>query len=297
MSARLLDGRALAREIRSEVTNRAAQFKQRAGRRPVLVSLLVGDDEASLSYARSKARQAEKVGIDFRLERLAAGVDTDAVVAAIGGLCVARAVDALIVEMPLPPGIEVAAVLDAIDPRRDADGVSPDSLGRLAAQLPGPRPATPVAVMAMLQAAGTSLSGVNAVVVGRSKTVGLPAALLLLGQHASVTVVHSRTADPAAHTRRAEVLVVAAGRPGLITPEAVRPGATVIDVGTNWVADDAQTSGGRLVGDVDPAVAEVAGAMSPVPGGVGPVTTAVLLRTAVALAEARFGRDSAHGAG
>jgi methylenetetrahydrofolate dehydrogenase (NADP+)/methenyltetrahydrofolate cyclohydrolase len=286
MSAQRLDGRALAREIRAEVAQRAEAFTARAGRPPTLVSLLVGDDDASLSYARSKARQAAKIGIDFRLERMAASDGTARIVNRIEALCASPDVDALIVEMPLPRGIDVAAVQDAIDPRRDADGVSPDSLGRLAAQLPGPRPATPLAVMALLDAAEVDLSGKRAVVVGRSKTVGLPAALMLLARHATVTIVHSRTPDLTQRAREADVLVVATGRPGLIGPEAVGPGATVIDVGTNWVSEPSLDAGGRLVGDVDPAAAEVAGLMSPVPGGVGPVTTAVLLRTTLSLAEA-----------
>ena len=296
MSALPLDGRSLAKTIRAEVADRAAAFAAASGRAPVLVSLLVGDDAASLSYARSKARQAEKVGIAFRLQQLPAKATTEEVVSAVEALCAAQEVDALIIEMPLPKGVDVAAVQDAIDPARDADGVSPDSLGRLAATLPGPRPATPQAVMALLDAAETPLEGARAVVVGRSKTVGLPAALLLLARNATVTVVHSRTRALAEITREAEVLVAAVGRPGLITADAVGAGATVVDVGTNWVADPSAKAGGRLVGDVDPEVATVAGALSPVPGGVGPVTTAILLRTTLELAEARRAAAGANGA-
>lgn len=292
MSAQMLDGRALAKKIRAQVAERAAAFATAVGRPPVLVSLLVGDDAASLSYARSKARLAEKIGIDFRLQQLGTESTTVQVVSEVETLCASPEVDALIIEMPLPRGVDVAAVQNAIDPRKDADGVSPDSLGRLTAQLPGPRPATPLAVMAMLDAAKVQLEGTRAVVVGRSKTVGLPAALMLLGRHATVSILHSRTPDLARHASEADVLVAAVGRPGLIGPEAVRPGATVIDVGTNWVEDPTAKSGGRLIGDVDPAAADIAGRMSPVPGGVGPVTTACLLRTAVALAEARAGLET-----
>lgn len=285
MTAEILDGRALAKEIRADVAERASAFASAAGRPVGMATFLVGDDEASASYARTKKRAAERAGIAFEIVHRSAETRTEELLDALRARRDDEAVDGLMVEMPLPAGCDVAAVQAAVAPEKDVDGVHPASLGRLLSGHPSVVPATPRAVMALLDRAETPLEGANALVLGRSKTVGLPAALLLLARNATVTVAHSRTRALPALARRADVLVVAVGVPGLLKADMVKPGATVIDVGTNWVEDEA---GGRLVGDVDfDAVAEVAGVLTPVPGGVGPVTTATVLRTAVELAEAR----------
>jgi methylenetetrahydrofolate dehydrogenase (NADP+)/methenyltetrahydrofolate cyclohydrolase len=286
VSARVLAGRELAAGIRAEVAVRAADLTARLGRAPGLVAVLVGDDPANASYAQAKGKAARQCGVDFRLVSLGEAAGTAAAVAEVRALAADPAVDAILVELPLPAGYDRLAIEDAIDPARDADGVTSTSQGHLLAGAPGPRPATALAVMALVAASGVELAGREAVVVGRSVVVGKPVAMLLLAANATVTVAHSRTRDLVAVTRRAEVLIGATGVPGLLTAEHVRPGAVVIDVGTTWVEDGA---GGRLVGDVrdDEALRAVAGAVTPVPGGVGPVTTALLLRNVLDLAEAR----------
>jgi methylenetetrahydrofolate dehydrogenase (NADP+)/methenyltetrahydrofolate cyclohydrolase len=287
LSARVLDGRALAAELRADVAARASAFQAAQGRPVGLAALLVGDDPASEAYAKAKGRAAEKCGLAFRLERLPAAAGTAAAVDRLRSLAEDPGVDALVLELPLPAGYDQRAIEAAIEAAADADGVTVLSQGRLLAGQPGPRPATALAVLDLARLALPDLRGVEAVVVGRSAVVGKPAALLLLAEHATVTLAHSRTRDLAAVTRRADVLVAAVGRAGLIGAGHVRPGAVVIDVGTNVVPGP---DGERLVGDVDAAaVAAVAGALTPVPGGVGPVTTARLLANAVALAEARHG--------
>jgi len=296
MSARVLDGRPLAATVRAEVAARASHFTARAGRPPRLVAVQVGDDPASVAYTTAKARAAQRCGLDYQLVRLPASSDTAAVVATVAQLGAAADVDAILVEQPLPPGCGRLAIEAAITPDRDVDGVTPTNQGRLLAGSPGPRPATALAVMALIGAAGVAVAGAEAVVVVRSVIVGKPVALLLLAAHATVTIAHSRTRDLAAITRRGDILVVAVGVPELIQPRHVRPGAIVIDVGTSWVGTG---EAARTVGDVAyEAVTGVAGAITPVPGGVGPLTTAMVLRTAVGLAEARAGLSpaaSAHG--
>lgn len=288
MTAQVLDGRALAAELRVALAARAGACTARLGRTPCLAVVLVGDDPASVAYAKVKARLADRIGVNLRLVRLAgdpAG-NTESVVYAVDALNADLGVDAILVEMPLPAGYDEAAVRAAIAPEKDADGVAPANLGRLLAGQSGPRPATPRAVMAILDAAGTQLQGAAAVVVGRSAVVGKPLAMLLLARHATVTIAHSRTRELAAVTRSAEVLVSAAGVPGLIGAGHVRDGATVVDVGTTFVGEGAE---GRMVGDVDfDAVLNVAGALTPVPGGVGPVTTAMVFQNTLDLAEARL---------
>lgn len=289
MSAVALDGRALSRAIRNEARERALALADARGRPPGLGVLVVSDDPSVLAYARAKERAAAAAGLTHVATSLPPSADTGAVLEALRALQDDPTVDGILVELPLPRHVDAARVVAAIDPARDADGACPASLGRLAAGLPGPRPATPAAVLALLDDAAVPLRGAHAVVVGRSRSVGLPAALMLLARDATVTVAHSRTRDLAAVTRTADVLVAAAGVPGLIGADGVRPGAVVVDVGTTWVPrprpDDAEAGG--LVGDVRfEEVREVAGALTPVPGGVGPVTTAILLRSVVALAEA-----------
>lgn len=276
MTAASLTGRELATAIRAAAAVRAAELTV-AGRQPRLAVVTATDDEASAAYVRSIANAAGKEGIACDLLRTttAAGVS-----ATLAQLADDPEVHGVMLQTPLPEGAVLADLARAIPAGKDVDGASPESLGRVTAGLPAFAPATAEAVLALLDYYQVELYGRHAVVVGRSVVVGKPVAHLLLDRHATVTIGHSRTADLAAITRQADVLVVAAGRAGLIGPEHVSPGATVIDVGTN-ITDD-----GLLAGDVDPAVAGVAAALSPVPGGVGPVTTALLLRHVVEAAAA-----------
>jgi methylenetetrahydrofolate dehydrogenase (NADP+) / methenyltetrahydrofolate cyclohydrolase len=276
VTAASLTGKELATTIRAAAAARAAELTV-AGRQPRLAVVTATDDEASAAYVRSIANAAGKEGIACDLLRTttAAGVS-----ATLAQLADDPEVHGVMLQTPLPEGALLADLARAIPAGKDVDGASPESLGRLTAGLPAFAPATAEAVLALLDYYQVELHGRRAVVVGRSVVVGKPVAHLLLDRHATVTISHSRTADLAAVTRQADVLVVAAGRAGLIGPEHVSPGATVIDVGTNV------TDAGRLAGDVDPAVAGVATALSPVPGGVGPVTTALLLRHVVEAAAA-----------
>ena len=269
-SARALPGRELAARIRAGVAARAAELG-RAGRQPRLAVVTATDDEASAAYVRSIANAAAREGIACDVLRTTTANGITATLAQLGD---DPEVHAVMLQTPLPDGALLADLARAIPPAKDVDGASPESLGRLVAGLPAFAPATAEAVLALLDHYQVELLGRHAVVVGRSVVVGKPVAHLLLDRHATVTICHSRTADLPAITRQADVLVAAAGRAALIGPGHVSPGTIVIDVGTN------ATPGG-LAGDVDPAVAEVAGALTPVPGGVGPVTTALLLRHVV----------------
>ena len=269
-SARALPGRELAARIRAGVAARAAELG-RAGRQPRLAVVTATDDEASAAYVRSIANAAAREGIACDVLRTTTANGITATLAQLGD---DPEVHAVMLQTPLPDGALLADLARAIPRAKDVDGASPESLGRLVAGLPAFAPATAEAVLALLDHYQVELLGRHAVVVGRSVVVGKPVAHLLLDRHATVTICHSRTADLHAITRQADVLLAAAGRAGLIGPGHVSPGTIVIDVGTN------ATPGG-LAGDVDPAVAEVAGALTPVPGGVGPVTTALLLRHVV----------------
>ncbi|GAA3846132.1 bifunctional 5,10-methylenetetrahydrofolate dehydrogenase/5,10-methenyltetrahydrofolate cyclohydrolase [Saccharothrix violaceirubra] len=264
---RRIDGRAIAATITAEVTAAVAT----ASVPPTLAVLVPTRDEATAWYVRSIERAARKVGIACRVVQLEEPSRQD-VVDRLADLSADPSVHGVICQTPLPDGVALDDVGAFIDPRKDVDGANPESLGRVAAGLSGFAPATAVAVLEVLRHEGVPLAGTRAVVVGRSTVVGKPAALLLLAADATVTVCHSRTADLPAVTREADVLVVAVGRAGFVGAEHVKPGAVVVDVGTNPAAD------GSLVGDVRPDVAGVAGALTPVPGGVGPVTTAVLLK-------------------
>jgi len=277
----LIDGRKIAAELGSELTERIAAL----GTPPGLAIVVATGDESTAWYVRSLLRTAEKLGIAAR--RVDLPHDADA--ATIGGALTEAATDpgthGVICQTPLPHGLSLADVAGAIPPEADVDGANPVSLGRLAAGLDAYAPATAAAVLAILDHEGVELTGRRAVVVGRSTVVGKPAALLLLARHATVTICHSRTPDLAAVAREADVLVAAVGRPGLVTAGFVKPGAVVVDVGTNATPD------GGLVGDVDTgAVEQVAGAVTPVPGGVGPVTTMILMRHVVSAAERRAQR-------
>ncbi len=267
----VLSGRELAAQIRAAAAARAAALAT-AGRQPRLAVVTATGDEASAAYVRSIANAAAREGIACDVLRT---TTANGVTATLTQLADDPEVHGVIAATPLPDGASLAELATAIPPGKDVDGASPESIGRLAAGLPAFAPATAEAVLALLDHYQVELRGRHAVVVGRSVVAGKPAAHLLLGRHATVTICHSRTADLAAITRQADVLVVAAGRAALIGPQHVSPGTTVIDVGTNATPD------GGLAGDVDPAVAGVAGALTPVPGGVGPVTTALLLRHVV----------------
>ncbi|WP_199042143.1 bifunctional 5,10-methylenetetrahydrofolate dehydrogenase/5,10-methenyltetrahydrofolate cyclohydrolase [Glycomyces salinus] len=273
-----IDGRAVAKHLREEVAAAAEKLRGR-GVVPALAVVVPTDDEGTAWYVRSIAKAARKEGLECRVEQLQ-DPGRDEIVAKLQELSADPAVHGVICQTPLPEGVTLAEVGGHIDPYKDIDGANPHSLGRLAAGLRTWAPATSAAVLELLRREGAPLEGARAVVVGRSTVVGKPAALLLLAESATVTVCHSRTEDLASVCREADILVAAVGRPRMIGPDHVKPGATVIDVGTNPTED------GGLVGDVDyERVAAVAGRLTPVPGGVGPVTTALLLKHTVEAAE------------
>jgi methylenetetrahydrofolate dehydrogenase (NADP+) / methenyltetrahydrofolate cyclohydrolase len=285
MTAVRIDGRALALEVRAEVAEDV-----RAWGAPVcLATILVGDDPASHTYVGSKHKASQEAGIDSRDHRFPSDTPESDILELIAELNADDAVDGILVQLPLPEHMDEPKVLRSVDPAKDVDGFHPSNAGLLFLGEPFLVPATPSGVMVMLAKHGVELRGKDAVVIGRSEIVGKPMAMLLLAEHATVTICHSRTIDLAAYTRRADVLVAAVGRAGLVTPEMVKPGATVIDVGVNRNDD------GKLVGDVDPAVFDVAGLMTPVPGGVGPMTIAMLLRNTLTAAQHRRARVAASG--
>jgi methylenetetrahydrofolate dehydrogenase (NADP+) / methenyltetrahydrofolate cyclohydrolase len=275
MAARLMDGKAIAERIRAEVAEEVKELGQVA-----LTTILVGEDPASELYIQRKHDAAKEVGLVARDYRLAEDTSERELLDLIAELNADDAVDGILVQLPLPAQIDEQRALDAVDPAKDVDGFHPVNAGRLFLGQEGLVAATPTGIMTLLEEYDVPLEGARAVVVGRSIIVGKPVALLLLAQHATVTICHSRTVDLAAHTREADVLVVAVGQPGLISPDMVKEGATVIDVGMNRTPDG-------LRGDVDPAVAERAGLLTPVPGGVGPMTIASLLRNTVKAARRR----------
>lgn len=286
MPARIIDGRALADEVRAAVTRRVASLAAR-GLRPGLRVVLAGDDPASAIYVRNKARMAAKCGIDAETVRLPATVTAAELAAVIARLNADPAVHGILVQLPLPPGItaaEASALLRTIDPHKDVDGLHPASLGALVEGHPGFVACTPSGCLRLLRAAGVDFCGKRAVVIGRSAIVGKPMALLLLAADATVTVCHSRTPDTAAIVREADIVIAAVGRPALVRGDWIKPGAAVIDVGINRGPD------GKLCGDVHFAEAmEVAGHLTPVPGGVGPMTIACLLDNVCHAAELRLG--------
>ena len=274
----LLEGKKSAAAIRDDAAA-AVQRLRAAGVVPSLALVLATSDESAAWYTRAIARAGEKVGIDVRVERLADDASAATVRAALQRLSADDTVHGIILQMPLPPGVDGVELATAIAPEKDVDGANPVSLGRLTAGLPAFAPATAAAVMRILDDHGVELAGRRAVVVGRSLVVGKPAAMLLLARDATVTVCHSRTRDLAARTSEAEIVVAAVGRPRMLGAAHVAPGAVVVDVGTT------PDENGNLVGDVDAeAVMGRAGALTPVPGGVGPVTTALLLHNTVTAA-------------
>ena len=280
MTARILDGKALAADVRAEVAQRVAALRAR-GLQPALAVILVGDNPASQTYVRHKGSDCESVGMRFVLDRFAADLPQAALLARIAQLNADPSIHGILVQVPLPKHIDPSLVIAAISPSKDADGFHVQSAGALMVGLPGFRPCTPYGCMRLLQAAGIAPRGRHAVVVGRSNIVGKPMALMLLQADATVTVCHSATPDLATFTRQADILVAAVGRRRTITADMVKPGAVVIDVGMN------QDEAGRLCGDTDfAAVREVAGWITPVPGGVGPMTRAMLLVNTLEAADA-----------
>jgi methylenetetrahydrofolate dehydrogenase (NADP+)/methenyltetrahydrofolate cyclohydrolase len=280
-AADLLDGKALAAAVREDVRDAVDRWTAEGHRPPFLAVVLVGDNPASASYVRGKEKAARLAGIDSVTHRYDASMAEDDLLDVVRDLNGDDGVDGILVQLPLPDHIDGAKVIHALDPRKDVDGFHPENVGRLVLGEPGFAPATPSGIMEMLRRADVDLEGARAVVVGRSNIVGKPMAALLMSRdaHATVTVCHSRTRDLAAHTREADLLVAAVGRPATITAEMVKPGAVVIDVGINRVEDASRERGYRLVGDVDfAAVREVASRITPVPGGVGPMTIAMLLK-------------------
>ncbi len=281
MPAEVIDGKAVAADVRARVAEGVASFEAAHGRAPGLATVLVGDDPASHVYVGSKRKLSEEAGMRSIHHGLDPATGEEDLVELVRALGADDEVDGILVQLPLPEGIDQDAVIAAIEPAKDVDGLTAGSAGLLAQGRPGLVPCTPMGVVELLRAAGTQIEGAEAAIVGRSILVGRPLASLLLGENATVTMCHSRTRDLAGVLRRADILVAAAGSPGLVTAEMVRPGATVIDVGTN------RTDAG-LVGDVDfDAVAQVAGAITPVPGGVGPMTIAMLLSNTLTAAQAR----------
>jgi methylenetetrahydrofolate dehydrogenase (NADP+)/methenyltetrahydrofolate cyclohydrolase len=279
VTAIILDGKATAAGIRAELTSRVAALAAR-GIVPGLATVLVGDDPGSAVYVAAKHRDCAQVGIASIRCDLPATASQQQVHDVVAGLNADPACTAFIVQLPLPPGLASQPVLELMEPGKDADGLHPMNLGRLVLGEPAPLPCTPLGIIELLRRYQVPIAGANVTVIGRGITVGRPLGLLLTrrSENATVTLCHTGTADLAAHTRQADIVVAAAGKPGLITPDMVRSGAAVLDVGIT------RTDAG-LAGDVDPAVAEVAGYLAPMPGGVGPMTRAMLLANVVAAAE------------
>lgn len=307
MSARLIDGQAIAAEIRAAALPGVQAFTARSGRPPGLGIVLVGDNPASEVYVRNKVKAGTETGLWVDLQRLPATASLDELLQLVARLNASDRHDGILVQSPLPDAMGKHAsqrVFDAIDPDKDVDGFHPANVGKLVQGRAHLKPCTPSGVIEMLDRAGLTIAGRHAVVIGRSEIVGKPMAMLLLQRDATVTICHSKTPDLPAVAARGDILVAAIGRPGFVTRDFVKPGATVVDVGTTPVSDRAAIEkmfgagsprletfarrGSIVVGDVHPSAAEVAGALTPVPGGVGPLTIAMLLKNTLAAAEARL---------
>jgi methylenetetrahydrofolate dehydrogenase (NADP+)/methenyltetrahydrofolate cyclohydrolase len=279
-----LDGKVVAQKVLDDVRTGVARLKDRTGTVPTLAVVLVGDFAPSKVYVANKKRAADTVGIASQDHIHHAGLERTALLALLRKLNADPGVHGILLQLPLPAGLDEDEAIEAIAPEKDADGLHPQNLGRLLAGEPGVVPCTPAGCLEILDHYGCELKGAEAVVIGRSRLVGKPLAQLLLARHATVTTCHTRTRDLTAHTRRADVLCVAAGRPRTVTGDMVKPGAWVIDVGINRLET------GKLVGDVDfESVAARAHAVTPVPGGVGPMTIAMLLRNTLRAAERQLG--------
>jgi methylenetetrahydrofolate dehydrogenase (NADP+)/methenyltetrahydrofolate cyclohydrolase len=294
MSAQIIDGRARAEALRAEVTSEVARLKADHGLTPGLAVVLVGEDPASQIYVRSKGEQSRAAGMHSMTHRLGAGASQGEIEALVRGLNGDPAIHGILVQLPLPAGIDSAAVIAALDPDKDVDGLSVINAGRLASGLPGLAPCTPLGCLILLRETLGALEGREAVVVGRSVLVGRPVAQLLLAANCTVTLAHSKSRDLAAICRRADILVAAVGRPGLVRGDWIKPGAAVIDVGVNRVPfrDPVKAAAGKtkVVGDVAfKEAVEVAGWITPVPGGVGPMTVACLLANTLTAAKRQAG--------
>jgi methylenetetrahydrofolate dehydrogenase (NADP+)/methenyltetrahydrofolate cyclohydrolase len=304
MPAIILDGTKIAAQIKDEVANEARELTQ-AGLRPGLAVVLVGHNPASEIYVRNKVKSCEQLGIYSEKHTPPDSVTSSELLDLVDDLNRRDEIDGILVQLPLPAQVDSKKVLLAVSPEKDVDGFHPMNVGYLSTQRPGLVPCTPAGIMEILKRSNIAIAGAEAVVVGRSDIVGKPVAMLLLNSNATVTVCHSKTRDLPGVCRRADILVAAIGKAGMITPEFVKPGATVIDVGMNTVTDPAQfqeffagnekrerdfaAKGSTLMGDVHPKVAEVAGAITPVPGGVGPLTIAMLMSNTVKAAKLRRG--------
>jgi methylenetetrahydrofolate dehydrogenase (NADP+)/methenyltetrahydrofolate cyclohydrolase len=304
MPAHILDGTKIAQEIRAEVAAEVRTIAA-AGMRPGLAVVLVGHDAASEIYVRGKVKACEEVGVYSEKLTPPESATTEELLAVVEELNLRDDIDGILVQLPLPPQVDAKKVLMAVDPAKDVDGFHPVNVGFLSTQRPGLVPCTPAGVLEILKRSRIAITGSEAVVIGRSDIVGKPAAMLLLNANATVTVCHSKTRDLPGVCRRADILVAAIGRAGMITRDFVKPGAAVIDVGMNTVTDAAEfqrffpgnakreetfrKKGSTLMGDVHPEVAEVAGAITPVPGGVGPLTIAMLMFNTVKAAKMRRG--------
>lgn len=298
MSAKILDGKKLAAEMRAEIARGVEELKAKAGVTPGLGVMLVGENPASLSYVKAKEKACAEAGIRSLDIRLPAAAAPEEVLARIRGLNLDPLVHGILVQLPLPGGLDGRAVIRAIAPEKDVDGFTPENVGNMVIGEPCFLPCTPHGIVKMLERAGVETAGRHAVIVGRSDIVGKPAALLLMrkapGGNATVTVCHTATKDLASFTRRADILVVAAGRPGTVTGDMVKPGAVVIDVGVNRIPDASRPRGYRLAGDVDfDSVREVASLITPVPGGVGPMTITMLLYNTLEAARRAAGLEAA----
>jgi methylenetetrahydrofolate dehydrogenase (NADP+)/methenyltetrahydrofolate cyclohydrolase len=302
LTARILDGNQIRDQIYAELGQEITALANQ-GIRPGLAAVLVGENPASQLYVKSKIAACEKLGLFSELLRPPATLSTLDLLAVVAELNARDDVDGILVQLPLPPQVDSKKILEAVDPAKDVDGLHPASVGRLVAGRPGLVACTPLGVMEILRRSGIPLEGANAVVMGRSDIVGQPMALLLMHAHATVTVCHSKTRNLPEVTRRGDIVVAAMGRAAMVTTDYIRPGATVIDVGQNVISNAAEaerifarypkkleefrTKGKVLVGDVHPDVAEVAGAITPVPGGVGPLTIAMLMSNTVKAARLR----------
>jgi methylenetetrahydrofolate dehydrogenase (NADP+)/methenyltetrahydrofolate cyclohydrolase len=305
MPAKILDGTKIAQDIRREVAAEAASMAA-SGVRPGLAVVLVGHNPASEIYVRGKVKACQEVGLYSEQHTPPETATTADLLALVEGLNFRDYIDGILVQLPLPPHVDAKKILMAVDPAKDVDGFHPVNVGFLSTQRPGLVPCTPAGVIEILKRSNIPIAGQEAVVVGRSDIVGKPAAMLLLNANATVTVCHSKTRDLPSVCQQADILVAAIGRPGMITRDFVKPGATVIDVGMNQVTDPAEfarlfagnarreeafrAKGSTLVGDVHPQVAEIAGGITPVPGGVGPLTIAMLMFNTVKAAKMRRGR-------
>ena len=303
----MLLGKPVQEAILEDVKKGLAELVAAGHRPPKLAAVLVGDDPASAMYVRTKTRKCEELGIDSEAVLLPESTSTEELLEHIDGFNADQGVDGILVQLPLPDGVDSEAVLDRIDPRKDVDGLHPENVGLLVQKRPRFVAATPAGIMQMLDGAAIQIEGQNAVIIGRSEIVGKPMASLLMHRHATITVCHSRTRDLPGVCRRADILIVAIGRDAMVTKDFVKPGATVIDVGINRVADRERVEeifgdnanwekfderGYIVVGDVHPEVAEVAGAMTPVPGGVGPLTIGMLMSNTLAAARKSAGLAS-----